>query len=98
MAEEFESKRLVDVTIGEWKRALVYGALISLALYLCFWLLHEILVALLLGAVAGAYLLPVQTWLERHLRARAGSALITIALIVVPLAATVGYGWQEMSG
>jgi predicted PurR-regulated permease PerM len=98
MSDEFESKRLADVTVGEAKRALVYGALTSLALYLCFWLLHEILVALLLGVVAGAYLLPVQTWLERHLRARAGSALITMALIVIPLAATVGYGWQEMSG
>jgi predicted PurR-regulated permease PerM len=98
MADEFESKRLADVTVGEAKRALVYGTLTLLALYLCFWLLHEILVALLLGVVAGAYLLPVQTWLERHLRARAGSALITMALIVVPLAATVGYGWQEMSG
>src|ERR1044071_6589938 len=98
MAEDFESKRLADVTVGEAKRALVYGAAVALALALCFWLLGEILVALLLGVVAGAYLLPVQEWLEEHLRGRAGSALITMALIVVPLAATVGYGWQEMSG
>ena len=98
MDEEFESKRLADVTVGEAKRALIYGAAVLLALWLCVWLLGEILVALLLGVVAGAYLLPVQEWLERRLRARAGSALITMALIVVPLAATVGYGWQEMSG
>ncbi|MDQ3908077.1 MAG: AI-2E family transporter, partial [Acidobacteriota bacterium] len=39
----------------------------------------------------------VQVWLERRLRARAGSALITIALIVVPLVAIVGYAWYEMS-
>jgi predicted PurR-regulated permease PerM len=44
------------------------------------------------------YLLPVQEWLERRLRARAGSAIITIALILVPLAVTVGYGWHELSG
>jgi predicted PurR-regulated permease PerM len=98
MPEDFESKRLADVTVGEAKRALIYGAAVLLALWLCVWLLGEILVALLLGVVAGAYLLPVQTWLERRLRARAGSALITMALIVVPLVATVAYGWQEMSG
>jgi predicted PurR-regulated permease PerM len=98
MADDFESKRLADVTVGEAKRALIYGAVILLALWLCVWLLGEILVALLLGVVAGAYLLPVQQWLERRLRARSGSALITMALIVVPLAATVGYGWHEMSG
>src|SRR5688572_13394176 len=93
-----ESKRLGDVTVGEAKRAAVYAAAIALALFLFVRLLGEILVALLLGTVAGVYLLPVQEWLERRLRARAGSALVTIALIVVPLAATVGYGWYEMSG
>src|SRR5215213_11074601 len=98
MSEESESKRLGDVTVGEAKRAVIYAALVALALFLFVRMLGEVFVALLLGAVAGVYLLPVQEWLERRLRARAGSALITIALIVVPLAATVGYGWYEMSG
>src|ERR1044071_8427784 len=98
MSESGESKRLGDVTVGEAKRAVIYAGLTALALFLFVRLLGEVLVALLLGAVATAYLLPVQEWLERRLRARAGSALITIALIVVPLAATVGYGWYEMSG
>ena len=98
MLEGGESKRLGDVTVGEAKRAAVYAAAIGLALFLFVRLLGEIFVALLLGTVAGVYLLPVQEWLERRLRARAGSALVTIALIVVPLAATVGYGWYEMSG
>jgi predicted PurR-regulated permease PerM len=95
---EGESKRLGDVTVGEAKRALIYAAATALALFLFVRLLGEILVALLLGTVAGVYLLPVQEWLERRLRARAGSALITIALILVPLGLTVGYGWHEMSG
>ena len=98
MAQNDEQKRLGDVTVGEAKRAAIYTAATILALFLFVRLVGEVLVALLLGAVAGVYLLPVQKWLERHLHARAGSALITIALIVVPLAATVGYGWHEMSG
>lgn len=97
MAEGDERRRLADVSVGEAKRAAVYSAATLLALFLFVRLLGEILVALLLGVVAGVYLLPVQEWLERRLRARAGSALVTIALIVVPLAATVGYGWHEMS-
>src|ERR1044072_4928788 len=98
MAEDEESKRVADMTLGEAKRAAIYAGLTALALFLFVWLLGEILVALPLGVVAGTYLLPVQKWLERRLHARAGSALITIALIVVPLLATVGYGWYEMSG
>jgi predicted PurR-regulated permease PerM len=92
-----DSRRLSELTVGDAKRIVVYGAAVLLALWLFFLLIGKVLVALLLGVVAAAYLLPVQEWLERRLRARAGSALITIALIVVPLVAVVGYAWYELS-
>src|SRR5215217_5853343 len=90
-------RRLSDLTLGEAKRILVYGAALLLAVVLFFMLVGKVLVALLLGVVAGVYLLPVQVWLETHLRRRAGSALITIALIVVPLVVLTGYAWHELS-
>lgn len=92
-----EAKLLRDLTVADARRAVVYGAAVVLALWLFFLLVGKVLVALLLGIVAAAYLLPVQTWLERRLGARAGSALITIALIVVPLVGIVGYAWYELS-
>ncbi|HLM58867.1 MAG TPA: AI-2E family transporter [Pyrinomonadaceae bacterium] len=98
MAEGDDSRRLSELTVGEARRALVYAAAVLLAAFLFLMLLGEVMVALLLGAVAGAYLLPVQEWLERRLHARSGSALITILLIVVPLIAFIGYGWYELSG
>lgn len=93
-----DSRRLSELTIGDAKRIAVYGTILVLALVLFISLVSKVLVALLLGIVAGAYLLPIQEWLERRLRARAGSALITIALIVVPLVVLVGYAWYELSG
>ncbi|HYE13145.1 MAG TPA: AI-2E family transporter [Pyrinomonadaceae bacterium] len=98
MADGDDSRRLSELTVGEARRALVYAAAVLLAAFLFLMLVGEVMVALLLGAVAGAYLLPVQEWLERRLRARAGSAVITILLIVVPLIAFVAYGWHELSG
>ena len=95
---DYDSKRLSELTVGDARRFLVYGAAVVLALWLFVALVGKVLVALLLGVVAAAYLLPVQEWLERRLRARSGSALITIALIVVPLVALVGYAWYELSG
>ena len=92
-----DSRRLSELTVGDAKRILVYGAMLVLAISLFITLVGHVLVALLLGVVAGVYLLPVQEWLERHLRARAGSALITIALIVVPLVSLTGYAWHELS-
>src|SRR5215213_694655 len=92
-----DSRRLSDLTLGEAKRVVVYGAALVLAVVLFFMLVGKVLVALLLGIVAGVYLLPVQEWLEVHLRRRAGSALITIALIVVPLVGLTAFAWHELS-
>jgi predicted PurR-regulated permease PerM len=92
-----DSRRVSDLTIGEAKRIIVYSAALLLAIVLFFMLIGKVLVALLLGIVAAIYLLPVQEWLERRLRRRAGSALVTIALIVIPLAALTAYSWHELS-
>ncbi len=92
-----DSTRLGDLTVGDAKRILVYGIMVALAIVLFAMLVGHVAVALLLGIVAAVYLLPVQEWLERHLRARAGSALISIALIVVPLVVLTGYAWYELS-
>jgi predicted PurR-regulated permease PerM len=97
MPRRDDSRRLSELTVGDARRIVVYGAAIVLALWLFFLLVGKVLVALLLGVVAAAYLLPVQEWLERRLRARAGSALITIALIVIPLVSIIGYAWYELS-
>jgi predicted PurR-regulated permease PerM len=95
---EGDSRRLSELTVGDAKRILVYGAALALALWLLVALVGKVLVALLVGVVVAGFLLPVQEWLERRLRARSGSALITIALIVVPLLAILGYSWYELSG
>ncbi len=98
-SQSLENQRpLRDITTGEAKRVVVYGVALLLAVGLFLYLINEVFVALLLGVVAAVYLLPVQTWLEDKLRARARSAFITIALIVLPLVAVAGYAWYELSG
>ncbi len=93
-----DTQRLSELTVADARRILVYGGALVLAVALFALLVGQVLVALLVGVVAGVYLLPVQTWLERRLHARAGSALITMALIVVPLCVLVGYAWHELAG
>jgi predicted PurR-regulated permease PerM len=93
-----DERRLNELTVGDARRIVVYGVAVVLAVVLFALLVGKVLVALLLGVVAGVYLLPLQVWLERHLRARSGSALVTMALIVVPLVLLVGYAWHELSG
>jgi predicted PurR-regulated permease PerM len=93
-----DTQRLSELTVADARRIIVYGVAVVLAVALFALLIGKVLVALLLGVVAGVYLLPVQEWLERHLHARSGSALITMAVIVIPLCILVGYAWNELSG
>lgn len=93
-----DHRRLVDLTVADAKHILVYATALVLAVALFVYLVSDVAVALLLGAVAGVYLLPVQQWLESRLRTRSESALVTIGLIVVPLASVAGYTWYELSG
>lgn len=93
-----DHRRIVDLTVADAKHILVYATALVLAVALFVYLVSDVAVALLLGTVAGVYLLPVQQWLEDRLHTRSESALITIGLIVVPLASVAGYTWYELSG
>src|SRR5207237_10820905 len=92
------AQRLSELTVGDARRIMVYGVAVVLAVGLFALLVGKVLVARLFGVVAGVYLLPVQEGLEKHLHARSGSALVTMALIVVPLCILVGYAWHELAG
>ena len=98
MSTEGDGKRLIDLTVGDARRALVYAAATLAAVVLFLALVWEVAIALLLGVVVGAYLLPLQEFFERRLRRSTGSALVTMAVIIVPLVLLFGYGWYEMSG
>lgn len=91
------SKKLSELTVGDAKRILVYGCVLALAIVLFTVLLGRIAMAVLLALVAAIWLLPIQRWFEKRLRAREGSALITIAVIVLPLVALVVYLGFELS-
>ncbi|HEX7177263.1 MAG TPA: AI-2E family transporter [Pyrinomonadaceae bacterium] len=98
MSTEGDGKRLTDLTVGDARRALVYAAATLAAVVLFLALVWEVAVALMLGVVVGAYLLPLQEFFERRLRRSTGSALVTMAVIIIPLVLLFGYGWYEMSG
>lgn len=93
-----DNRKLSELTIGDAKRIIVYAIALLLAVLFFGLMIERVLVALLLGVVAGAYLLPLQKLLEARLRAKAGSALITMALIVIPLVVITAYTWHELSG
>lgn len=92
-----DSRKLSELTVGDAKRILVYGVVLVVAVALFALLTGRLIITILLGVVVATYLLPVQHWFERRLRRREGSALVTMALIVLPLLALTGYVTYELS-
>lgn len=92
-----DSRKLSELTIGDAKRILVYGVVLVVAVALFARLTGRLIITILLGVVVATYLLPVQRWFESRLRRSEGSALVTMALIVLPLLALTGYVTYELS-
>lgn len=89
--------RLGDYTIPELRKAILTGILLAAVLALFLYMVHEVLVAVIAGVVLAVYLLPFQLHVERHLRSRTLTAILTIMVVVVPLAAVIAYSWAEIA-
>jgi predicted PurR-regulated permease PerM len=90
--------RLADYTIPELRKALLTAALLAGVLGLFLYMIHEVLVAIIVGVVLAIYLIPFQLWAEDHLRSRTLTAIVVIITVIVPLVATLTYSWIELSG
>ena len=89
---------LADVTVLEFRRAFITGALFLVVLGLFLWMVHEMLVAGLLGGILAAYLRPVQRWIAERTGQEALAAVATLVLLIVPALALLIYGYLEVRG
>jgi predicted PurR-regulated permease PerM len=89
--------RLADFTIPELRKALVTAALLLVIFLLFAYMVREVVVGVVAGAVLGAYLIPFYEWLRRHLRSARVAALLAITVVTVPLVAILVYSWLEIS-
>lgn len=90
--------RLADYTIPEVRKALLTSALLAAIFGLFLYMIHEVLVAVIVGVVLAVYLLPFHLWTERFLGNRNLTALLVIIAVIVPLVALTTYSWMEISG
>jgi predicted PurR-regulated permease PerM len=92
-----EFVRLADYTIPEVRKALLTGALLVGVLALFLYMIHQVMVALIVGVVLAVYLLPFHLWTERRLGNRTVTALLVIVVVIVPLVAITAYSWVEIA-
>ncbi len=90
------SLHLADVPVPALRRTLLTLALFLAVLALFVSMVHELLVAAVLGAIIGAYLLPVQRWIAARTGREAPAAVLTLVLLIVPALALLVYGYLEV--
>jgi predicted PurR-regulated permease PerM len=89
--------RLADYTIPEVRKALLTGALLTAIFGLFLYMIHDVLVAVIVGVVLAVYLLPFHLWTERRLGNRRLTAVLVIVAVIVPLVVITAYSWIEIS-
>jgi predicted PurR-regulated permease PerM len=90
--------RLAELTLPEVRRIVVTTALFAGVTMLFVWMVRDVLVAGLLGAVAAAYLRPLYRQVQGAVRRPAASAIATLTLVLVPAAAALAYCYVELLG
>ena len=89
---------LADYTVPELRKALLTVAGLAVILFAFFYMVREVLVAVVAGIVVGVYLIPLRHWLARSISNRRVTAIISILMVVLPLSVVLAYSWMEIAG
>ena len=90
--------RLAELSLPEVRRIVVTTVLFAGVAALFVWMVREVLVAGLLGAVAAAYLRPLYRRVNEAVPSRAAAGVATLVLVLVPVLAALAYCYVEMLG
>ncbi|HET7457237.1 MAG TPA: hypothetical protein VFJ74_06260, partial [Gemmatimonadaceae bacterium] len=88
--------RVADLSLPELRRMMVTSVLSALVLVLFLWMVRGVLIAAILGVVMAAYMRPVFEWVRRGVRSSSGAALLTLGLLLIPVAAALAYSYLEV--
>jgi len=89
------NRRISDLSVRDARRAALTVTLFVIVLSMFLFMIHEMLVAGILGVVIGAYFRPVQVWIAKRIKIQSVSAILTLCLGVVPGIALLVYGYTE---
>lgn len=95
--ERRSAATLAEPTLPEFRRIILTSTLFVVVLLLFLWMVRTVIIAAILAAIVAFYLRPVYRRVLRALRRPAAAALLTLALLMVPLAAAAIYSWIELA-
>ena len=95
-ADRRADQRVGDLTLPEVRRMLVTTSLFVIVLALFLWMVRTVIIAAIIGVVMAVFLEPLYHALVREIRRPALAALLTLALVIVPVLAALVYSYAEI--
>lgn len=95
-AERRVNSRVADITLPELRRILLTSLLFAAVLVGFFWMVRGVLIGGILAVIIGAYIRPAHLWLARRIGRPTVSALITLAVLLIPVAGLLIYSYVEV--
>ena len=95
-AERRADVRVGDLTLPELRRMLVTTTLSAIVVALFLWMVRTVIIAAIIGIVIAVFLRPLYTALLRALGRPAPAALLTLAILIIPVILALAYSYAEV--
>ena len=89
--------RLGDLTLPEVRRILITTALGAVVAAAFLWMVHEVVIAAILGLIIGFYLRPLYGWILARTHRKTLSAILTLMGVIVPVLLVLAYSYSELA-
>ena len=89
--------RLGDLTLPEVRRILITTTLGAVVLVAFLWMVHEVVIAAILGLIIGFYLRPMYLRIVARTKRRTLSAILTLVGVILPILLVLAYSYSELS-
>jgi len=89
--------RIGDLTLPEVRRILITTTLGAVVLVAFLWMVHEVVIAAILGLIIGFYLRPLYGWIVARTKRRTLSAILTLVGVILPILLVLAYSYSELS-
>ena len=89
--------RVGDLTLPEVRRIFITMALGAVVLIAFLWMVHEVVIAAILGLIIGFYLRPLYLRIVARTKRRTLSAILTLVGVILPILLVLAYSYSELS-
>lgn len=94
--ERRDNQRIADLSLPEFRRIVITSLLGAIVLGLFLWMVRTVIIAGILATIMAVYLSPLYDRMHARINSRSTAALLTLALIVIPVLAVIVYSIAEI--